>query len=187
MSDAFDIPAERMETERLELRALTIGDAPGVFSYSRDPEVSRYTLWAAHESLERVREFLAMLLRPEALSWAIRPKGQAELIGIVFLHSLNRHHRKAEIAFNLGRASWGRGFATEAARAAVGFGFARLSLNRIEATCMPSNAASRAVLRKIGMSSEGTMRQSHHRHDGFHDMELFGIVDLRTSRAPSQN
>jgi [ribosomal protein S5]-alanine N-acetyltransferase len=187
MSDPFDIPAETMETERLVLRALSLDDAPQVFTYSRDPEVSRHTLWAAHESEEGAREFLAMLLRPAALSWAICTQDGRTLIGMVFFHSLSRHHRRAELAFNLGRDSWGRGYATEAARAAVGFGFARLSLNRIEATCMPANAASRAVLLKIGMSSEGTMRQSRRRHDGFHDMELFGIVRPQAGPAPSQN
>jgi len=187
MSDTFDIPAETMQTERLTLRALALDDAPGIFSYSRDPEVSRYTLWAAHESEERAREFLATLVRPAVLGWAICTGGGRELIGMVFFHSLSRRHRRAELAFNLGRGSWGRGYATEAARAAVGFGFARLALNRIEATCMPANAKSRAVLLKIGMSSEGTMRQSHWRHDGFHDMELFGIVRPRAGLSPHQN
>jgi ribosomal-protein-alanine N-acetyltransferase len=187
MSDAFDIPAETIQTERLTLRALSVDDAPGFFAYSQDPEVSRHTLWAAHESEEEAREYLAMLLRPAALGWAICTGGGRELVGMVFFHSLSRRHRRAELAFNLGRGSWGRGYATEAARAAVAFGFDRLALNRIEATCMPANAASRAVLLKIGMSSEGTMRQSHRRHDGFHDMELFGIVRPRAGSPPHQN
>jgi ribosomal-protein-alanine N-acetyltransferase len=176
MSDRFDIAAESLQTKRLRLRALTLADAASVFSYSSDPEVSRFTLWAAHASEEKARDFLAVLLHPTVLSWAICPEEDAGLIGMIFLHSLSRHHRRAEMAFNLGRSWWGRGLATEAARAAVAFGFDRLLLNRIEATCMPANSASRSVLMKAGMSSEGVLRKSHHRHDGFHDMELFGIV-----------
>lgn len=182
MSDRFDVSAEPIETERLRLRALALGDSARVFSYSSDPEVSRHTLWKAHASEGEARAFVAMLLHPTVLSWAICPKKGGQLIGIIFFHSLTRCHRKAEIAFNLGRGSWGRGYATEAARAVVAFGFERLGLNRIEATCMPANAASRAVLLRIGMLAEGTMRQSHLGHDGLHDMELFAVVRGRAVR-----
>jgi RimJ/RimL family protein N-acetyltransferase len=41
---------------------------------------------------------------------------------------------------------------------------------------MPDNPASRRVLQKLGMRHEGRMRRSHHRHDGFHDMDLFAVL-----------
>ena len=51
----------------------------------------------------------------------------------------------------LARDAWGRGYATEAARALVAAGFAQLGLRRIVATCDPANAASARVLEKAGL------------------------------------
>ena len=176
MSDPFDIAAPCLEAEDVTLRPLRVEDAPAVFAYASDPEVARYTLWRPPGSEEQTRGFLAMLTGPDVLSWAILPRGGAGLEGMVFLHSFSRRHKRAEIAFNVARASWGRGIATEAARRVLRFSFALLGLNRVEATCMTGNAASRRVLGKLGMAHEGRLRRSHFRHDGFHDMDLFSIL-----------
>ncbi len=176
MSDSFDTNAPLLESSVLTLRALRVDDAPAVFAYASDPEVARYTLWPHHESEDQTRSFLRMLTGPDILSWAILLREGAQLEGIVFLHSLSRHHQRAEIAFSIARGRWGRGIATEAARLVLRFSFEHFGLNRVEATCMPGNAASRRVLEKLGMSREGRMRRSHFRYDGFHDMDLFSIL-----------
>jgi len=176
MSDPFEVPVPELATERLCLRLLSVEDAPAVHAYACDPEVARFTLWPPHESLEFTRDFLRLLAHPAFLSWAVVPRDCGELAGMVFLHSLNRHHRKAEIAFNLAKRHWRKGFATEAAAKVLDFAFHRLGLNRIEATCMPANHSSRRVLEKTGMAHEGRMRRSHFRYDGAHDMDLFAIL-----------
>ena len=176
MSDPFEVTSPVLESDTLTLRALRSDDAPSVFAYASDPEVARYTLWPPHDSQEQTRSFLRMLTGPDILSWAILPRGGARLEGIVFLHSLSRHHRRAELAFNVARGRWGRGIATEAARLVLRYSFEHYGLNRVEATCMPGNAASRRVLEKLGMVREGRLRRSHLRHDGFHDMDLFSIL-----------
>lgn len=180
MSDSFATPAPEILTSRLRLRALKVDDAPAVFSYASDPEVTRFTLWPAHPNEPYTRGFLQFFTAPTMLNWAMVLPGSPDAIGMVFLHSLNQHHKKAEIAFNLARSHWNRGVATEAATAILDYAFDALALNRIEATCMPANTASRRVLLKIGMTCEGRTRQSHARHDGFHDMDLYGV--LRSER-----
>lgn len=181
MSGSFDIAPPELVTRRLRLRALAVDDAAVVFRYASDPEVARFTLWPPHESEDFTRGFLRFFTQPEFLSWAIiEPAGNA-VAGMVFFHSLNEHHRKAELAFNLARSHWGKGFATEAVGAALEFAFGGLKLNRVEATCMPANLGARRVLEKSGMSYEGRMRRSHLRYDGAHDMDLFSILsDERT-------
>jgi ribosomal-protein-alanine N-acetyltransferase len=181
MSDTFDAPAPPLAAASFALRALAIEDAPDVFAYARDPEVARYTLWPPHKSVEFTRAFLRTFTAPTFLSWAIVPHDGGRVVGMTFLHTLNTHHGRAEIAFNLGRDHWGRGMATEAARLVLRHAFDRLELNRIEATCMTANAGSMRVLGKLGMVHEGKSRRSHRSHDGFHDMELFSI--LRTEFA----
>jgi ribosomal-protein-alanine N-acetyltransferase len=176
VSDVVDSAPTPIELGKLTLRALSLADAAAVYAYASDPEVARFTLWPPHRSEEFTRDFLSTLLPPMVLSWTITLKADERVVGMVFLHSFSMRHRKAEIAFNVARSHWGRGIATEAVRAVIHLAFERLGLNRVEATCMPGNVASRCVLEKIGMSKEGTMRRSHHRYDGYHDMELFSIL-----------
>jgi ribosomal-protein-alanine N-acetyltransferase len=65
---------------------------------------------------------------------------------------------EAEIGYTLHPDQWGRGYATEAATALVGFGFSQLHLARITATCRPENVASAGVLQKIGMKQVGRLK-----------------------------
>jgi ribosomal-protein-alanine N-acetyltransferase len=176
MGDPFGIAAPALEAGILSLRALCADDAPEVFAYASDPEVARYTLWPAHESVAQTRGFLEKLTGPGCLSWAILQGDPEGLVGMVFLHSFSSRHKRAEIAFNVARSQWGKGVAPAAAEAVLRFCFGPLGLNRVEATCMAGNAASRRVLEKLGMTLEGRMRRSHLRHDGFHDMDLYSIL-----------
>jgi [ribosomal protein S5]-alanine N-acetyltransferase len=176
MGDAFECQAPVLEADAFTLRSLSVEDAPAVFAYASDPEVARYTLWPPHESEDATREFLRKLTAPWIMAWAIVPRGESSAVGMVFLHSLSRQHKKAEVAFNIARSHWKRGLATAASRLVLRHAFTLLGLNRVEATCMPANAGSARVLGKLGMSREGSMRRSHSRHDGFHDMELFAVL-----------
>jgi [ribosomal protein S5]-alanine N-acetyltransferase len=176
VSDTFDMSLAPIEGDRIRLRKLTLDDARSVYAFASDPEVAEFTLWRPHPTEEYTRGFLKILLQPSMLSWAIVLKEERIVVGTVFLHSLNKQHQKAELAFNVMRSHWKKGLATEAARAVLSFAFKQLRLNRVEATCMPGNHGSRRVLEKIGMSKEGTMRKSHRRYDGYHDMELFSIL-----------
>ena len=176
VSDLFEIFPPVIPTRSHMLRGLAVDDAADVFAYACDPEVARYTLWPPHPSVEFTRGFLRMFTAPSLLSWAIVAPESGKVIGMVFLHSLNKHHKRAELSFNVARSHWKRGIATEVARQILRFAFTQLGLNRIEATCMPANAASRRVLEKLGFRHEGRSRRSHLRHDGFHDMELFAIL-----------
>jgi [ribosomal protein S5]-alanine N-acetyltransferase len=176
MSDPFDLAAPPLAAAGFALRPLAAGDAPDVFAYASDPEVARHTLWPPHASEAFTRGFLERFTAPTFLSWAIVGPDGSRVVGMVFLHTLNRDHRRAEIGFNLARSQWGRGMATEASRLVLGFSFPRLDLNRVEATCMPANAGARRVAEKLGTTHEGTLRRSHLRHDRFHDMDLFGLL-----------
>lgn len=177
MSDTFVTSPPELATARLRLRALAVEDAPAVFQYAADPEVARYTLWPPHESEAFTRAFLRMFTQPVFLNWAITVRDEDAVVGMVFFHSLARHHRKAELAFNLARSHWGRGIVAEAAGAALAFAFGPLRLHRVEATCMPANRGARRVMEKCGLRHEGTMRRSHLGFDGAaHDMDLFAIL-----------
>jgi len=151
-------------------------DAAAVHAYAFDPEVARFTPWRPHSSERFAKGFIQVITQPQFLNWAITKPPADLAIGMVFLHSFSKQHQKAEIAFNLARAHWNQGLATEAVSAVLQFAFQQLGLNRIEALCMPENLSSRKVLEKLGMVFEGRMRKAHHRYDGFHDMDLFALL-----------
>ena len=165
-----------METARLSLLPLRTEDAEAIFAFGSDAEVTRFVFWPRHETVENSRNFVAWLNGIKFLTWAIRQRGQPNVIGIVFLHSLNAHHRKAELSFHVARPCWRQGFATEAAAAVLRHALGPMKLNRIEATCMVPNEASARVLAKLGLIQEGLLRQSHQRAGQFFDMKLFAIL-----------
>ena len=65
---------------------------------------------------------------------------------------------------------------TEAARAAIHFGFQVMGLNRVEARCVPANTASARVMVKCGMRYEGTLREMDFRKGTFDDMLMYSIL-----------
>ena len=83
-----------------------------------------------------------------------------ELCGAVGLQIADAH-RHAELGYWIGVPFWGKGYATEAASAAVAFGFDMLRLNRIYAHHFAGNTASQRVLEKIGMRHEGRFPATH--------------------------
>jgi [ribosomal protein S5]-alanine N-acetyltransferase len=184
MSDTFDRTPPHISTSRLGLRALAPEDSAAVYAYAFDPEVAKYMPWRAGSSELFAAGLVSVVTQPQFMNWAITLPPRDTAVGMIFLHSFSRQHRKAEIAFNLSRAHWRRGIATEAATAVMEFGFGQLGLNRIEALCMPENSASATLLRKLGMTVEGTMRKVHHRYDGYQDMLLFAL--LATERGQAQ-
>jgi ribosomal-protein-alanine N-acetyltransferase len=74
-----------LETERLRLRRLWLDDAADVFEYASDPEVSRYTTWETHKTLEDSRAFLTGVIEQyntfQVAPWGIEHKGDKKLVG----------------------------------------------------------------------------------------------------------
>jgi ribosomal-protein-alanine N-acetyltransferase len=184
MSDAFDRTPPGISTPRLRLRALGSDDSRAVHAYAFDPDVARFMPWRPLGTEGFAKGLINLMTQPDYLNWAVTAPPADLAIGMVFLHSFSRQHRKAEIAFSLAKSHWRLGLATEAAQAVLRFAFHELGLNRVEALCMPENAASLRVIGKLGMRREGTMRNAHYRYDGFHDMELFALLSSDAPASP---
>ncbi len=151
-----------IRTERLVLRKISKKDVDDVFEYSKDPEVSRYLLWRAHESKQQTRAYLSRVMKrykaAQLYDWAIEYNGK--MIGTCGFSRIDVLNDVAEIGYVLNRAFWGMGIATEAAKAVIEFGFRTLSLLRIEALFMEENARSLSVMKKCGMTYEGIKRSA---------------------------
>ena len=86
--------------------------------------------------------------------WVVEVRGETAFIGVVGLAriSYEAHFTPGvEVAWRLARAYWGRGYASEAARAALNHGFGELALEQIVAVTVPANRRSRRVIERLGM------------------------------------
>ena len=113
--------------------------------------------------------------------FAITLREDGQLCGGVGLR-IDKDHQHAELGYWIGVPYWGRGYATEAAHAAVQYGFESLKLHRIYASCVTENTASSRVLQKVGMQYEGCQRSHISKWGKFYDLDLYGLVKDGSSR-----
>jgi ribosomal-protein-alanine N-acetyltransferase len=173
-----DLPT--LETKRLLLRKMSLNDAEEMLAYASDAEVAKYTSWERYGSIEDTRAFLAdaerRYLENLPVAWAVVLKAEGRLIGTCGFGSWQPEHRRAEIGYALARPYWGQGLTPEAVRAVFGYGFGRMGLNRIQATCMVENVASARVMEKVGMRFEGILRQFVFRRGVYEDLNMYAIL-----------
>jgi RimJ/RimL family protein N-acetyltransferase len=171
-----------IETERLLLRDFVEEDWRAVHEYGSDPEVVRYLPWGPNTEGDS-RDFISRSIAIQSESprrrfeIGIVLKEEGRLIGGCGIRENNPTLMEGNMGYVLNKDYWGRGIATEAARALVRFGFETLNLHRIFATCFPENKASERVLQKCGMSLEGRLRENLLMRGEWRDSLLYAILD----------
>jgi ribosomal-protein-alanine N-acetyltransferase len=173
-----DLPT--IETERLLLRKITLNDASDMFEYASNPEVSEYTMWSTHVSLEDTKYFLKSLTkmykRRELVDWGIVHKAEKKFIGTCGFVEWSMTHNRAEIGYALSGRYWGEGYMSEAVNAIIEFGFREMLLNRIMGRCEVNNIASARVMEKVGMQLEGILRQQLFVKGRYWDLKFYSIL-----------
>ena len=145
-----------LETDRLTLRQFTPGDVELLVELDSDPEVMRYLSGGAPTSRDAIASrilpsFIAASEEHEGLGyWAALDRPSGDFVGWFALHPVDGDPRELRLGYRLRRSAWGRGLATEGARALLAAGFAR-GAERISAGTYQDNTASRRVLEKVGM------------------------------------
>lgn len=154
-------------------------DAADVFEYASDPEIATYTVWYPHETLQDSQIFVQSILdqyeKGEMAAYGIELKNEKKIIGTCGFIEYEKNHHKAELAYALSPTYWGRGIATEAAKACIHYGFEVLQLNRIEAGCHASNVQSERVMKRLGMQYEGTLRKDMFVKGAYRDTKMYAI------------
>jgi ribosomal-protein-alanine N-acetyltransferase len=151
-----------LSTERLVLRPVTADDHAALLAHWTEPEVRRFLFDGAALSAGEVTETIAESIRDFAASgygiWLIElgsgagsgPGSGPGLVGTAGLRPLEESG--LEIFYSLAPGAWGRGYATEAARAVVEYGLGALGLPEVLAEVDEGNAASVAVVKRLGMT-----------------------------------
>jgi ribosomal-protein-alanine N-acetyltransferase len=152
--------APTIETERLILRLLTPDDLETYHAaVAGDPDVMRYLPGGVPRPIERTAQSITAF----ALTWqdigisglGVVLKAENRVIGQCGLWRLP-DGETVEIFYAIGKAYWGQGLVTEAARAMLAYGFNDAGLEQIIALAWPDNKASQRVMQKLGMTHRGT-------------------------------
>ncbi len=169
-----------LTTARLHLRQLRPTDAEAFFAIRSDPEVmesySREPYKSLADSQAAIQKLQGFYEQREALFWGITLKEADIVIGSCTLWNFGPDFYYAEIGYELSRAYWRQGITFEAVSAILTYGFSELGLHRIEANVNASNARSTGMLRKLGFTYEGNLRQRHVFHGHVEDEQYFGML-----------
>ena len=156
-----------IETPRLRIRSLTAGDADGLHRVFGDPQAMRYVgptgrARTRTQTAESVARYMAGEREHGFGLWAVDRRSDGRMIGLCGLTPVEGVGPDVEVVYVLERPAWGRGYATEMARACLDTGFGCFGLDRVIALAYPMNAASIQVMRKAGMRPAGTMHAHGH-------------------------
>jgi len=177
----------QITTKRMVIRPVRENDAEDIFEYSRNPNVGPSAGWKPHKSLKETIQIMKEVFLGKDHVFAVVRKEDGKLIGTIGLTPDDRRafDEAKMLGYAFGEPYWGQGYATEAARAMVRYGFERLRLAVICAYCYPFNKRSRRVLEKCGLSYEGKMRCSQKLFDGkYYDNLCFSILCEEYIRKP---
>jgi aminoglycoside 6'-N-acetyltransferase len=158
-----DVAFDRLVTERLTIRRFRLEDAAAFAAYRSDPDVARYQGWATPFTLDQARRFIADLsgTHPDTpgawFQFAVTESVSGELLGDVAAGTDGDDPRLAVVGFTFAPAHQRRGYATEALSAVLDHLLRGRGKHRVSATCDTRNAASVALLERVGMR-----REAHH-------------------------
>ncbi len=167
-------------TERLVLRRYTHDDAEDVLEFASQPSVARVTSGNIEATEEGIRRYIDLqnsyqaFEKDKVFDLAIERKEDGKVIGLLTL--IRRDHKKGVIGWALGVDYRGRGYATEAARALMGYGFRSLGLHRIEADTSSRNPDSLRLMERLGMRREAHLREAVYEDGEWLDTYIYATL-----------
>jgi ribosomal-protein-alanine N-acetyltransferase len=173
-------------TDRLHLREFVEADWPAVLAYQSNPDYLRYYPWEKRTPSD-AQTFVRRLINwqqeqpRKKYQLAIVLLADERLIGNCGVRLEQADSQEAELGYEIDPHYWGRGYATEAARAMVNFGFEQCGLHRIWAACLADNAGSKRVLEKLGMHYEGRLRENRWFKGRWWDTLLYSLLEQEWS------
>ncbi len=174
---------KKLETKRLVLRPYRKSDAKNIVEKINHKEIVIYLFgppypykmkdanWFINDSLKKSR-------KGKSHEFAITLKETGELIGGTGVNRIDKKNSNANVGYWIAKEYQGKGYATEAAKKVVEFGFMKLKLMKLHAKVVSVNPASSIVLQKIGFKREGILRK--HTKDLFankwYDEIVYGLL-----------
>lgn len=178
---------EIVVSPRITLREVQAIDLPDLMEVNGDPEVTQflpYTTWQslsdASAWLERMKTLMAT---GSAKQLVIVRNNDNKVIGTALLFKFDEGSNRLELGYALGRAYWKQGYASEALRALLTHVFSAMHVRRVEAEVNPSNVASNALLRSLGFSQEGYLRERWVAKGVTYGVNIYGLLASEWSKS----
>lgn len=183
-----------LETARLVLRPVTPDDAAAVFMYCSNPNITRFTLFETHQTIEDSKWFVNDYVRsrytckePDPLGIVIKSDPVGLMVGAIGAHWHSQPNGTMELGYSLAEPFWGRGFIAEAVAALAKYLFTDYAVERLQARVLIGNDASERVLAKLGFTREGVLRRSVFRRQQSWDVAMYSLLrdEWERSQEPS--
>lgn len=164
-----------IKTKRLLIREFEFNDWQDVYEYTSETNVMKYIPEGVFTK-EDAKEFVNKNIGHKAENFPVIKIDENILIGhIVFYKYFGEHTYEIGWVFN--PKYYNRGYASEAAQAILAYGFEKLNLHRIIATCQPENIPSYRIMEKIGMRKEGYFKKCIPKGNGWWDEYYYAILE----------
>ena len=164
---------------RLQLRPLSLADAPQLAPILGDPDLFRYGEWsvlALDEIEQAIEGQWANHLSQEAGSLGLAIELQGQVIGAAWFSYRDRMRKQGAFLLAISPAHQRRGLGTEAVRALLGFGFHGIHLHRVAVSCDSRHEAARRMLETVGMRREGERLQDECVHGVWIDSVVYAML-----------
>lgn len=175
------IGTEKIETERLILRKFKYTDDEDMLKYwISDPEIQLLYCEPVYNTKQKVKELLDKYIssyeKNDYYRWAVILKETNECIGQIAYFLVDSKNHFAEIEYCIGSLFQRKGFATEAAKAVIQYGFNKINLHKVQICHKPTNLRSRKVIEKCGLVYEGTLRHFFYQDGKYTDRLYYSIL-----------
>lgn len=174
------IAPEPIESARLCVRPLQESDLPSVMAIYSDAEVVKHLGHAPWQAMADAEAWFARISKQQtagsALEFVIIEKPTGKVIGRCGLFDYDADNAQASLGYILDRSYWRQGYMREALTSLIDSAFNEMGLRRLEAKVEAPNAASSALLRRLGFTKEGTLRARWVSPEGTSDAEVFGLL-----------
>ena len=172
---------DTITTDRLILRRFEYSDDDSMLrNWIADEKIQSMYSEPVYSTKEEVKELLDKYIgsyeRPDYYRWAVIEKESGECIGQIAYFLVDSKNHFAEIEYCIGAEFQCRGYATEATKAVIAFGFDRINLHKVQICTKTINKPSRRVIEKCGFTYEGTLRDYFFMNGEYVGRHYFSIL-----------
>jgi RimJ/RimL family protein N-acetyltransferase len=163
--------------QRIQLRTTVKSDMELKVKWYNDPEVNRTLILPEKLELQKTYDWFERSQKDESRQdWVIETV-DGNAIGVVGIKEINKSNRSGLLYIVIGEKEyWGKGLGLETELWAIHYCFKHLNLHRVLGTAVEHNAASIAVIRKVGFHHDGTFRDEYFADGRFYDVHRYSIL-----------
>ena len=170
-----------LKTDRLTLRRFTLSDAQAMFeNWANDENVTKFLTWQPHKDVNVTKQLLGLWCESykneNYYQWAIVLNEINEPIGSISAVKIDERTNSVTIGYCIGKKWWRQGITSEALNAVIKFLFEEVGADCVNACHDPNNPNSGRVMKKCGMTYEGTWRHAGVNNQGICDESWYSIL-----------